>query len=204
MTKEEEILTAAEDEFFKKGYDGASTAVIAKAVGVTHAMVNYYFRSKENLFFKILDDHIHSILSSLKPIMSSEGDVIEVMTNVSLAIFDRMNEYRKFPFLLQDIARTHPEFLQRYESTFNTVCRESIEQHSQRLGKYIEEGTLAQCTMRGICDTVLTMSTAPFLNIPLMSNLEHLTKEDIDNYIIERREELKTVIQSRYSPSRKQ
>ena len=49
MTKEEEILKAAEEEFFKNGYDATSTATIARNTGVTHAMVNYYFRTKERL-----------------------------------------------------------------------------------------------------------------------------------------------------------
>jgi len=199
MTKEEEIIVAAEDEFFRKGYDGASTAVIAKSVGVTHAMVNYYFRSKENLFIKILDHHIHSIMTSLKPIMVTDGDIIQVMTDVGLTLFDRMNENRKFPFLLQDIARTHPEFLERYKDTFNTVCRESMEQHSMRLGHYIEEGRIAPCTMSGIYDTVLTLATAPFLNLPVLSNVAHISDEKIDKYVQERREELKLLIQSRYA-----
>ena len=33
MTKEQEILSAASEEFFEKGYDGTSTAVIAQDEG---------------------------------------------------------------------------------------------------------------------------------------------------------------------------
>ena len=38
QSKEQQILEAAEQEFLKKGYDGARTTSIAKAAGVTHAM----------------------------------------------------------------------------------------------------------------------------------------------------------------------
>ena len=40
QNKEKEILTAAENEFLTKGYDGARTTSIAKAAGVTHAMLH--------------------------------------------------------------------------------------------------------------------------------------------------------------------
>ena len=44
---ESEILKAAEQEFMLKGFDGAKTTSIAHAAGVTHAMLHYYFRTKE-------------------------------------------------------------------------------------------------------------------------------------------------------------
>ena len=51
---ESEILKAAEQEFMLKGFDGAKTTSIAHAAGVTHAMLHYYFRTKEQLFERIL------------------------------------------------------------------------------------------------------------------------------------------------------
>lgn len=56
--KEKAILLAAEAEFLEKGYDGAKTMSIAKRAGVTHAMLHYYFRTKQNLFEKVLNEKI--------------------------------------------------------------------------------------------------------------------------------------------------
>ena len=53
-TTEQQILAAAEREFVSKGFAGARTTSIAEAAGVTHAMLHYYFRTKENLFEKII------------------------------------------------------------------------------------------------------------------------------------------------------
>ena len=39
--KEQAILEAAEREFLDKGFAGARTTSIAKAAGVTHAMLHY-------------------------------------------------------------------------------------------------------------------------------------------------------------------
>jgi len=198
QSKEKLILLAAEEEFFLKGYDGASTAVIAKAAGVTHAMVNYYYRSKENLFIKILDYHIHELLSSLKPLMNMESEPLTVMTDVALAIFDRMDEDRKFPFIIQDIARTHPEFLLRYREVFTSTCLNSIKKHKGRLDQFAAEGKITYCSMHELGDTIITLATAPFLNIPLLANVAKLPEEQINSYIKERREEMKKIILVRY------
>ena len=56
QNKEQAILEAAEREFLAKGFDGARTISIARAAGVTHAMLHYCFRTKENIFERILDE----------------------------------------------------------------------------------------------------------------------------------------------------
>lgn len=133
MTKEQEILLAAEDEFLRSGYDAASTAVIAKAAGVTHAMVNYYFRSKEQLFIKVLDGCVDELLEKIRLLMKSDGDFIELASESAATLFDSFLAKRRLPFLLLDVARTHPEFLENYRETFRTACEASVRRHSAYL-----------------------------------------------------------------------
>ena len=64
--KEQEILEAAEREFIAKGFAGARTTSIAEAAGVTHAMLHYYFRTKEQLFERILDEKMRLMGESAK------------------------------------------------------------------------------------------------------------------------------------------
>ena len=192
MTKEQEILSAAEEEFLKNGYDATSTAVIARKAGVTHAMVNYYYRTKEKLFMQILDNHVFDILKSLKPLMRADADVIEVSTDAALAIFDKLNESRRFPYLLSDIARMHPDFLLRYKDTFDTVCGDRLQQR-------IADGTVRECTMNDIYNSVVTLATMPFLSLPMLENVAGMTPERIDTFLLSRREEMVKILRARYS-----
>ena len=63
--KEQAILEAAEQEFLNKGFAGARTTSIAEAAGVTHAMLHYYFRTKEQLFERILDEKMRLMSRSV-------------------------------------------------------------------------------------------------------------------------------------------
>lgn len=49
------ILDAAERSFAQFGLNGARTDLIAAEVGITKAMINYYFGSKNNLYTAVLD-----------------------------------------------------------------------------------------------------------------------------------------------------
>lgn len=200
MTKEEEILAAAEEEFFRNGYDATSTANIAKRAGVTHAMVNYYFRTKEKLFVQILDNHVYGLLQSLKPLMQADGNVASVAIEASKTMFDFFNADRHFPYLLTDIVRTHPDFLLKYKETFDTICKSSLGMHAQMLEKCIASGQVAQCTMHDIYYTVMTLAVAPFMDIPLLENVAGMTPDQVDSFLSSRRDDMILLLRSRFFP----
>ena len=50
ISAEERIKAAARKVFHQKGYAATRTRDIAEEAGINHAMLNYYFRSKEKLF----------------------------------------------------------------------------------------------------------------------------------------------------------
>lgn len=63
--KEQAILDAAEQEFLDKGFEAAKTTSIASLAGVNHAMLHYYYRTKENLFNKIFEKKLRLVMDSL-------------------------------------------------------------------------------------------------------------------------------------------
>ena len=79
---EQQILRAAELEFLSKGYNGARTTSIAKAAVVTHAMLHYYFRTKELLFERIIDKKMTEITPLITYLIGNE----------SLPLVDRIRE----------------------------------------------------------------------------------------------------------------
>lgn len=199
MTKEQEILLAASEEFFEKGYDGTSTAVIARKAGVTHAMVNYYFRTKEHLFLKILDDMVYDFVQGLKPIMHGEGDFLRTILNAASAIFDCMDRHQRLPFIIMDLARNHPELLDRYLEFGMSEASGVIAGHSERLAAQTAAGIFPETSIYDILDTVLTLASAPFRNIPLLENVLHFTSGQIEDYLQARKREMLCMLERRYS-----
>ena len=65
------VMAAAEELFLEKGYSLATTTEIARRAGVTHAMLHYYFQTKEQIFFK--DKNLHELFASIRVAMSTEA-----------------------------------------------------------------------------------------------------------------------------------
>lgn len=100
------ILLAAEQEFMQKGYDGAKTVSIAHNAGVTHAMLHYYFGTKERLFNKIFNEKL-SLLGKMVTDVIIEPDTtpLEKIKTVVDRHFEFLVEHPDLPrFLLNELA----------------------------------------------------------------------------------------------------
>ena len=82
QSKKELILAAAEQEFLTNGYEATKTTQIAQRAGVTHAMLHYYYQSKENLFNKIFENKIEIL----------KAPVVALAQNKDIDLRDRIRE----------------------------------------------------------------------------------------------------------------
>src|SRR5215470_3424276 len=60
------ILTAAEEVFAAKGFEGASTREIAAAAGVNISSLHYHWESKETLYFAVFENIFERILDLVR------------------------------------------------------------------------------------------------------------------------------------------
>lgn len=102
---EMKILRAAEHEFMTKGFAGARTTAIAEAAGVTHAMLHYYFRTKEKLFDRIITTKMDALkmlmIKSLEDIDLPLEDMIRNLINMHI---DFIADNPDLPrFLISDV-----------------------------------------------------------------------------------------------------
>ena len=85
ISKQEKILNAAFDEFAEQGYEKASTNKIVKKAGIGKGMLFYYFKSKQDLFYYLINYSIDYIKKYyLNLIDENETDFLEKYKNVAL------------------------------------------------------------------------------------------------------------------------
>src|SRR5690242_19576622 len=68
------ILEAAFRRLAAEGYAALSLREIAKDAGVNHALINYHFRSKEQLVIAVLDEANRRLLDRQKRMYRAPGD----------------------------------------------------------------------------------------------------------------------------------
>src|SRR5690625_4240646 len=59
LETEEKIKKTVSDLLFKEGRFNATTQEIADKAGVNRTLINYYFRSRDNLFTLVFQDAMH-------------------------------------------------------------------------------------------------------------------------------------------------
>lgn len=104
---ENRILEAAEAEFLEQGYDGARTISIAERAGVTHAMLHYYFRTKEQLFHRILEEKVDALVHSVITAFTNPGKpFLQRIEEGISAHFDFLASNPKIPlFIAREIGK---------------------------------------------------------------------------------------------------
>ena len=74
---EERIKQAARKVFHQKGYAATRTRDIAEEANINHAMLNYYFRSKEKLFEIVMMETMTQFFKGVGSILNDENTSLE-------------------------------------------------------------------------------------------------------------------------------
>lgn len=187
MTKdtstEQKIKDAARRVFMSKGFSGCTSREIAKEAGINVALLNYYFRSKAQLFQLVC----HAVMEDF---MLSLVDVFAL--DLSLEKQIRIFIEREYEFLSK-----HPEIP---NFIFNEMSREGgfdecfdhrfIMEKIERTGVFRaaqaaqEKGEMRKVDMVSL--TVLIMSNCqfPIMARKLIQNIHELTPEQYDQQLV--------------------
>ena len=166
---EADILKAAEQEFMLKGFDGAKTASIAQSAGVTHAMLHYYFRTKELLFKRILADKMSLMGQS----------VLTAFGNSQLPLFDRLKDgmSRHFDFLMEnpDLPRfivnevfSRPERYELMRKDISRIVDKLMQGVQQELDTLAAQGKIVPIDVRMLMLDVVSLNIFPFIAYPVI------------------------------------
>ncbi|MDX6750612.1 TetR/AcrR family transcriptional regulator [Geminicoccaceae bacterium 1502E] len=95
------ILEAAEAVFAARGYDGATTAEIARQAGLPKANVHYYFATKEAIYRAVIDRTLKLWLAAFEP-LGAEDEPAEAL---SAYVRAKMRHSREHPLASRIFAR---------------------------------------------------------------------------------------------------
>jgi len=126
---EERIKVAAGTLFTLKGYASTTMRDIAAHAEVNSALVNYYFRSKENIFQMIMREKIQTFFSSIFPYLFDEQTTLQ--QKLSSVVDKYINTFSQEPnlplFVFGEIQKNPNELSSLFPifSSQNQVLRDS-------------------------------------------------------------------------------
>ncbi|MDQ7824405.1 MAG: TetR/AcrR family transcriptional regulator [Candidatus Eremiobacteraeota bacterium] len=105
-TTQERIKHSAQTLFAERGFWGTSVQEIADKAEVNKAMLFYYFKSKENLYFSIIEEIFSAIIVRLEEKMkekSTPPDRLMVVLTLYGELYSDSAHFDTFRILMQDI-----------------------------------------------------------------------------------------------------
>lgn len=110
LSTEERFLEAARKVFSKKGYAGTKTRDIAQEAGLNLALLNYYFRSKEKLFERVMAEKLQQLFSFLAPALNDSGTSLsEKIEWIAANYIDMLIKNPDLPLFVLSEIRNNPE-----------------------------------------------------------------------------------------------
>lgn len=197
QNKEQQILKAAEEEFFAVGYDRAKTTSIAARAGVTHAMLHYYFRTKENLFNKIFDSKIDLIYKMITSIfVNKEMPIMDKVEAGIRAHFQLLVENPRLPqFVITEII-SKEERMETYKEKLKPMIDAFIPGVQAVFDQLHEKGEIAQASALDILQDMIFLNVTTFLFDPMFNGMVY-DNEKREEYLKSRLEENIRLIQNR-------
>ena len=168
---EQAISAAAEELFLENGYNLTTTTLIAKKAGVTHAMLHYYFRTKEHIFVKVLDKNMEEFLASFYPVMRKDSPFWESLETGISTHFDFLMKHPKLPAFLYDTIRFNPELIDSYKARIRDTAGKIIRLHCNLIQEEIDKGRIRRIDPLQLVLDIATLSLSAFMMIPVATRM---------------------------------
>lgn len=186
---EQKIIASAEKLFYKKGKAGTSMQDIADDAGINRTLLNYYFRSKDQLFEAVFRKAMGRFVPHLAAMLNSDISFEEYIPALVETVIDTMIENPQIPiFVLQELSSN----------------RERMPQIMKEMGinpafalKKMEEERVIKVTggmdPRQVILNLLSLCIFPFAAKPVV--LDILYNGDNEAYIVAMKERKKIIPQ---------
>lgn len=196
QTTEEKIKLTAKKLFHEKGYGLTKTRDIAEAAGINMALLNYYFRSKENLFNIIMLESFQEMFLFAQELVNDKNTSLE--TKIEAIINRHIKIFREEPnlplFVLSEI-QADPEKLMQKSKIPRGIITDSyfLKQIDEQIRK-----SGVNITPIHVCLNIISLTVLPVIIRPILSYMYDMDADAIKHLIEERQQlvlmEIKTML----------
>ena len=187
ITTEQTILEAAEYEFLEKGFAGAKTTAIAKRAGVNHAMIHYYFRTKENLFSMVYQQKIKTLAESFSQSFNQDLPFFEQLRLAIGNHYDFVAANPKLLFFIYGEIITHDERKKMLVRSVFPKLKGIVKRLKDRIDAEVENGSMRFIRPTELLMNIIALNAITFLAMPLLQVIRRNDKE-VEKLLLQRRE----------------
>lgn len=188
---EKQILDKSKELFFKEGKIGATNQEIADYCGVQRTLVNYYFRSKDNLAKIVFNDIINELHQGLNHVYVGDFNSFEdrIDNLIDFTYYFR----RKYPFFeVFNVIRANN--MMKSDMFFPPQLTNELEDFLIEIQKEMDRGTIQGSDPINFLMNILSLVSFPLVMKGIFRDLFGLSEDEFEDIIKERKQVIKNLI----------
>jgi AcrR family transcriptional regulator len=180
-TTEERIRVAARKLFTRHGYDAVKTRDIAAESGINLALLNYYFKSKEKLFEKIMQENMKEFMQGISGIVNDEQTNLESKIKRLVEYYlDMLMSNPDMPLFVLSHAKKKGSKL-NFRETF------AQSHFMKQIQEAVKEGKIAPINPLNLMLNIVGLSIFPFIGRHIFQNEKGITEDAFIALMAERK-----------------
>ena len=197
---EERILAEAEKLFFEKGFAATSTTEIARQAGCNQTLVHYYFRTKENLFTKVLGGKVKRFFNEFLSVNAGEGDFETKLARVIGSHFDIIRQNSHMTLLLIAEFTRDPQRLEELKQELGELPSRLFGSLEEDLSREIAAGRIRKIEFIDLLINIISLNAFLFVVKPLYMQVCQQDDRQMQQLFDHRKEEIIRTILSSLRP----
>ncbi len=193
---EKRILWVAERLFLEKGFSGTSTTEIAKTVGCNQALIHYYFRTKEKLFWDVFAPKVEQVVEYLDAPLDESIGFVERISNVIDFYFGILElDERLAPFIVKELIM-NPERWDKFRDRYlrNESRSTAFNRFENMVHEEIANGTIREMRPIDLLMNIMSVTISAFIVAPKGFASGECDRNARKSYLDDRREDVKKLI----------
>ncbi len=193
---EKRILWVAERLFLEKGFSGTSTTEIAKTVGCNQALIHYYFRTKEKLFWDVFAPKVEQVVEYLDAPLDESIGFVERISNVIDFYFGILElDERLAPFIVKELIM-NPERWDKFRDRYlrNESRSTAFNRFENMVHEEIANGTIREMRPIDLLMNIMSVTISAFIVAPKGFASGECDRNARKAYLDDRREDVKKLI----------
>ena len=185
ISTEERIKAAARKVFHQKGFAGTRTRDIAEEAGINHAMLNYYFRSKEKLFGIVMMETMAQFFKGVNLMLNDENTSLDEKIDLIVSNYvDLLLKEPELPTFILNEVRPNPQaFVEQ------NPIKEALT-HSVLTRQYAEAVARGEVTEPNLMQAILNvigLVIFPFIAKPILTSIINIPEEQYKALMLQRK-----------------
>ena len=193
---EKRILWVAERLFLEKGFNGTSTTEIAKSVGCNQALIHYYFRTKEKLFWDIFSPKMEQVVEYLDAPLDESIGFLERISNIIDFYFGMLElDERLAPFIVNELVM-HQGRWDTFRSRFlrNESRSSAFVRFENMVREEVGNGNIRNIEPIDLLLDIMSLTISSFIVAPKGYSRFECDSDERKAYLNGRREDVKSLI----------